>query len=112
MAKRITARSRVRSPQERVRPAWVRDESAMLPRRAFHPSRTPTMSDTSRLISVSAAAAVLLALASCQRAAEEQKAATPAPTPWKLDESQLQQPIRFAATDLDPAQNACKDLSA
>jgi putative endopeptidase len=73
------------------------------------------MSDTSRcLISVSAAAAVLMALAGCQRAAEEAKVAPPAPAPaaWTLDESKLQQPIRFAATDLDPTQNACKDLSA
>ncbi len=69
------------------------------------------MSDTSRcLISISTAAAVLMVLAGCQRAAEEKKAAAPAP--WTLDESKLQQPIRFAATDLDPSQNACKDLSA
>ena len=69
------------------------------------------MSDTSRcLISISAAAAVLMVLAGCQRAAEEKKVASPAP--WTLDESKLQQPIRFAATDLDPSQNACKDLSA
>ncbi len=69
------------------------------------------MSDTSRcLISISAAAAVLMVLAGCQRAAEEKKVATPAP--WTLDESKLQQPIRFAATDLDPSQSACKDLSA
>jgi putative endopeptidase len=75
------------------------------------PSRNLTMSDTSRcLISISAAATVLIALASCQRAAEEQKVAPPAA--WALDESKLQQPIRFAATDLDPAQNACKNLGA
>ena len=59
---------------------------------------------------MSAAAAVLMALAGCQPAKEEKKAAAPAP--WTLDESKLQQPIRFAATDLDPSQNACKDLSA
>ena len=70
------------------------------------------MSDRSRsLISVSIAAAVAVALASCQRA-EEKKLATPAPAPWALDESKLQQPIRFAATDLDASQNACTDLSA
>jgi len=69
------------------------------------------MSETSRcLTSMSAAAAVLMMLAGCQRAAEEKKVASPAP--WTLDESKLQQPIRFAATDLDPSQNACKDLSA
>ena len=69
------------------------------------------MSDTSRcLISISAAAAVLMVLAGCQRAAEEKKVAPPAA--WALDESKLQQPIRFAATDLDPSQSACKDLSA
>jgi putative endopeptidase len=69
------------------------------------------MSHSSRcLVSISAAAAVLMALAGCQRAAEPKKVAAPAP--WTLDESKLQQPIRFAATDLDPSQNACKDLSA
>jgi putative endopeptidase len=67
------------------------------------------MSDLSRcLVSVSAAA-VLMTLTGCQRA-EEKKVAAPAP--WTLDESKLQQPIRFSATDLDPSQNACKDLSA
>jgi hypothetical protein len=73
------------------------------------------MTDTSRcLLSISAAAAVLLVLAGCQRAAEEKKVASqaPAPAPWTLDETKLQQPIRFAATDLDPSQSACKDLSA
>jgi len=60
------------------------------------------------------AAAALMVLAGCeQRAAEEKKEAAPAPAAvWTLDESKLQQPIRFAATDLDPSQNACKDLSA
>jgi putative endopeptidase len=68
------------------------------------------MSDSSRcFVSISIAAAVLTALAGCQRA-EEKKVAPPAA--WTLDESKLQQPIRFAATDLDPSQNACKDLSA
>src|SRR3982751_1519128 len=71
------------------------------------------MSDTSRrLISISAAAALLTALAGCQRAAEEKKAAAPPPAAWSLDESKLQQPIRFAAADLDASQSACKDLSA
>src|SRR6185436_13585958 len=70
------------------------------------------MSQTSRChLSISAAAAVLTLLAGCQRAAEEKKVAPP-PTAWALDESKLQQPIRFAASDLDTSQNACKDLSA
>src|SRR5688572_32892254 len=69
------------------------------------------MSDASRcLISISAAAALAVALAGCQRAAEEKEVAKPAA--WALDESKLQQPIRFSAADLDPSQNACKDLSA
>jgi len=69
------------------------------------------MSDTSRcLFSISTAAAVLMVLTGCQRAAEEKKVAAPAP--WTLDESKLQQPIRFAATDLDTSKSACTDLSA
>ncbi len=68
------------------------------------------MSDTSRCLVFSVAAA-LTVLTGCQRAAEEKKAAA-APPAWTLDESKLQQPIRFAASDLDPAQNACKDLGA
>ncbi len=68
------------------------------------------MSDTSRcLISLSAAAALAVVLAGCQRAAEEKKVAQ---TVWALDESKLQQPIRFAVADLDASQSACKDLSA
>jgi putative endopeptidase len=59
---------------------------------------------------MSIAAAVLLALTGCQRADVEEKAAQP--PAWTLDESRLQQPIRFAATDLDPAQNVCHDLAA
>lgn len=69
------------------------------------------MSDASRyLISISAAAALAVSLAGCQRAAEEKKVAAPAP--WTLDESKLQPPIRFAASDLDTSQSACKDLTA
>jgi putative endopeptidase len=69
------------------------------------------MSRTSRLhVTTMVSAAVLTALAGCQRAAEEKKVAAPAA--WTLDESKLQQPIRFAATDLDTTQSACKDLSA
>jgi putative endopeptidase len=68
------------------------------------------MSDKNRsLIAMSVAAAVLMVLSGCQRADEKKVAA---PAPWTLDESKLQQPIRFAASDLDPSQNACKDLSA
>jgi putative endopeptidase len=70
-----------------------------------------TMSDTSRLIYISMTAAALSLLAGCQPKAEEKKVAA-APAAWTLDESKLQQPIRFATTDLDPSQNACKDLSA
>ncbi len=72
------------------------------------------MSDIRRYpIATSLTAAVLLVLSGCQPpAAEEKKVAAPAPTPWTLDESKLQQPIRFAASDLDPSQSACKDLSA
>ena len=44
--------------------------------------------------------------------AQQKRRRSPPPAPWTLDESKLQQPIRFAATDLDPSQNACKDLSA
>src|SRR5690242_13403466 len=74
-----------------------------------------TMPDMSRsLLSFSISAAVLLVLAGCQRATEEKKIAAPPPAAaaWKLDESQLQQPIRLAAADLDPSQSACKDLAA
>jgi putative endopeptidase len=80
-------------------------------RTELSPSRNLTMSDTSRsLFSISVAAALAVALVGCQRAAEEKKVAKP--SAWALDESKLQQPIRFAVTDLDPSQSACKDLSA
>ena len=70
------------------------------------------MSDSSRyLVTTSVAAAVLMALAGCQRAAEEKKVAAP-PAAWTLDESKLQQPIRLAASDLDESQSACNDLAA
>ena len=83
----------------------------MLP---HHVLRNPLMSDTRRSrFSILIPAAAVIALAGCQqRASEEKKVAAAAPAPWKLDESKLQQPIRFAASDLDPSQNACKDLSA
>jgi putative endopeptidase len=83
----------------------------MLGRITFRLAGDPTMSDTSRcFVSISAAATALALLAGCKPAAEEKKVAAPAP--WTLDESKLQQPIRFAASDLDPSQSACKDLSA
>jgi putative endopeptidase len=68
------------------------------------------MTDTNRRLISMTAAAVLTVLTGCQRASDEQKVAPPAA--WTLDESKLQQPIRFAATDLDPAQSACRDLDA
>jgi putative endopeptidase len=58
---------------------------------------------------LSIAAAVLLALAGCQKAAEPKAEAAPA---FKLDEAQLIQPIRFSAGDLDASKNACTDLAA
>jgi putative endopeptidase len=67
------------------------------------------MSNTSRY-SISITAAALTVLAGCDRAPVENK--VPPPAAWSLDESKLQQPIRFAATDLDPSQSACKDLGA
>jgi putative endopeptidase len=72
------------------------------------------MSDTSRcLISISTVVAALAVLSGCQRAQEDKPAAEAKAAPtWTLDESKLQQPIRFAASDLDTSQNACKDLSA
>jgi putative endopeptidase len=51
--------------------------------------------------------AVALILGGCQKAAEQ-----PTATAWKLDESQLIQPIRFSPADLDPDGNACRDLAA
>ncbi len=65
----------------------------------------------SRLPMLSVAAAVMMAVAGCQKAAEPTAAASAAPA-WKLDESQLIQPIRFSAADVDPAQSACIDLAA
>ncbi len=71
------------------------------------------MSDANRrLAPLPIAAAVLMVLAGCQRAEVEKKAATPAAAAWTLDESRLQQPIRFSASDLDPEQSACRDLAA
>jgi putative endopeptidase len=62
------------------------------------------------VVALPVAAAVLLAIAGCQKAAD--KTAAPAAPAWKLDETQLIQPIRFSATDLDASKNACVDLAA
>ena len=60
--------------------------------------------------SLSIGAAVVLALAGCQKAPEQKvDAAAPA---FKLDESQLIQPIRFNPSDLDASKSACTDLAA
>jgi putative endopeptidase len=56
------------------------------------------------------AAAVALALAGCQKKAAEPVAA--AAPEFKLDESQLIQPIRFSPADVDATQNICTDISA
>jgi putative endopeptidase len=56
------------------------------------------------------AVAVALSLAACQKKPVE--SAAPAAAAWKLDESQLVQPIAFAASDVDAAQNACVNLTA
>jgi len=68
----------------------------------------------SRALILSVAAAVLAALAACQRAAEPQKKAAEGDvagaSPLKLDEQQLIQPIRFMASDIDASKSACVDL--
>lgn len=66
------------------------------------------MPHSSRCLFSLSAAAALTVLAGCQPSSEEKKA----PAAWTLDESTLQQPVRFAASDLDTEQNACQDLSA
>ena len=56
---------------------------------------------------------VLLGQAGCKRSTDAQVAGAPQAAPaWSLDESTLVAPIGFSATDLDPAKNACNDLSA
>jgi putative endopeptidase len=55
------------------------------------------------------AAAVLLAVAGCQKKAVTEEAAAPR---YSLDESQLIQPIRFAASDVDAEIAACTDFGA
>jgi len=68
------------------------------------------MSSPKQILAMSMAAA-LAVLGGCQRAAEQKTvAAAPEPT-FKLDESQLIQPIRFSAADLDASKNACTDLA-
>jgi putative endopeptidase len=68
------------------------------------------MSATSKHpIALAVATAVLVALAGCQKAPEQKTEAAPA---FKLDESQLIQPIRFTAADIDASKNACTDLGA
>jgi putative endopeptidase len=58
------------------------------------------------------AAALLLALVGCKRPSEVPVAAKSQPAPaWSLDEGKLVTPIRFSATDLDPARNACNDFA-
>jgi len=60
--------------------------------------------------------AVAAAVAACAKPepaapASPQAAATPAaPAALALDESKLPQPVRFAASDLDPAKSACDNL--
>jgi putative endopeptidase len=67
------------------------------------------MSSNPKTRSLSIGAAVLMALAGCQKAPEPKAEAAPA---FKLDEAQLIQPIRFGAGDLDASKNACTDLAA
>ncbi len=49
----------------------------------------------------------LLGAAGCRHAAP----AAPGPAAWKLDESRLTAPIRFQASDLDPAKRPCDDFA-
>ena len=67
------------------------------------------MSVSPKIRSLSIGAAVVLALAGCAKAPEQKVEAAPA---FKLDESQLLQPIRFSAADLDATKSACTDLAA
>ncbi len=63
-----------------------------------------------RAASTPVAAAVLLAVAGCQKGPDA--AASTAAATFRLDESQLLQPIRFAASDVDPQVSACVDFGA
>ncbi|MBK7116931.1 MAG: peptidase [Proteobacteria bacterium] len=67
------------------------------------------MSSSHKIRSLSVGAAVLMALAACQKAPEQKAEAAPA---FKLDESALIQPIRFTAADIDATKSACTDLAA
>jgi putative endopeptidase len=67
------------------------------------------MSANPKTRSLSIGAAVLLALAGCQKAPEQKAEAAPA---FRLDEAQLIQPIRFGAGDLDASKSACTDFAA
>ena len=65
---------------------------------------------SSRPVLAAAVATAVTALAGCHRSPDPKPAAAEKPA-WTLDEGQLIQPIRFLATDLDPAKNACLDLA-
>ncbi|HXR52015.1 MAG TPA: M13 family metallopeptidase, partial [Steroidobacteraceae bacterium] len=65
---------------------------------------------SSRPVLLAAIASAVAALAGCHRAPETKPPVAAAPA-WTLDEGQLIQPIRFLASDVDPAKNACVDLA-
>src|SRR5689334_3577625 len=76
------------------------------------PTQGDSMSVTSKqTIALAGATAVLAALAGCQKAPEQKAEAAAAPA-FKLDETQLLQPIRFTAADIDASKSACTDLGA
>jgi putative endopeptidase len=70
------------------------------------------MSPSKPLLVLSVAAAVVMVLAGCQKAAEPKTEAAAAAPAFKLDESQLIQPIRFTPADIDASKSACTDLGA
>ena len=59
----------------------------------------------------SIAAASLLAQSGCSRKNDNDGAVVAPTSQWKLDETQLLQPVRFSGTDLDPTKNACTDFA-
>jgi putative endopeptidase len=66
-----------------------------------------------RSVVVGFVAALLLGPVGCKRSTDAEVATAPPAAPaWSLDESKLAAPIGFSAADLDPAGNACSDLSA
>ena len=69
------------------------------------------MSRSKQLLVLSVAATVFTVLAGCQKAAEPKSETAAAPA-FKLNESDLIQPIRFAASDIDASKSACTDLGA